>query len=286
MAKVRDIKRHITSVSKIQKITKAMYAISMTRVFKSKQQLLQARQYSQAQAELLRGVIGSVAEDHPWLKSRGEHKYVFAINADRGLCGRFKGDINRKAASLLKEDPGAKLIVGGDKANIYFRKSGYEILQKYVHVYDKPEFEHARGIADELAARYQQDQTPVDVVYMRYINDFRQVLVSERLLPLTLPEPAESADEEAEPLEYVYEPAKEVIFEAIVPQYLRAQLFRMILESKTSEHAIRRQSMRNATDNADQLIQDLTLEYNKARQQEITKQLLDIMGGAEALINA
>jgi F-type H+-transporting ATPase subunit gamma len=281
MAKVRDIKRHISSVNKIRQITKAMYAISMTRVYKAKQQLLQARSYTQAQTELLRVVLDRVDPTNPWLQATGQGKYVFVINSDRGMCGRFKGDLNRKAESLLKGDAAAKLLIGGDKADIYFRKSHLPIAQKFIHLYDKPTFEHAQQITNDLLTRYREDRIPVQVVYMRYLNDFRQVLEVEPLLPLTLPEPEDRP--EVETPEYVYEPSQEAIFESVAPQYLRAQVFRMILESKTSEHAIRRQAMRKATDNADQLIQDLTLQFNKARQQEITKQLLDIMGGAEAL---
>jgi len=286
MAKVRDIKRHINSVGKIQQITKAMYAISMTRVSKSKQQLLQARQYSQAQSALVGDLIGSVTEDHPWRKGAEGLGYLFVINADRGLCGRFKGDLNREAEHLLKQNAASKLVLGGDKADVYFRSSSYTIEDRYINLYDKPTFQHAQQVGNDLIARYNEDRLPLDVVYMRYLNDFRQEVAVERLLPLGPPQTSEEADSGSAALEYVYEPSQAHIFEAVIPQYVRSQIYRMLLESKTSEHAIRRQSMKNATDNADELIDDLTLEFNKARQQEITKQLLDIMGGAEALRTA
>jgi F-type H+-transporting ATPase subunit gamma len=288
MAKVREIKRHITSVNKIKQITKAMYAISMTRAFKSKQQLMQARAYSDAQVDLLRGTIGDIPEDHSMVKGSDEGSFVFVLNSDRGLCGRFKGDLNRRAEQELRDTPGAKLIIGGDKANMHFRSRSYPIHNKYINVYDKPKFEHARMIGDELLALYEETNQPIKIVYMEYITDFRQVVKTQTLLPLTLPESDEgeaasaASDTDSETL---YEPSKESVFEAIVPLYVKGQLYRMILESKTSEHAIRRQSMRNATDNAEELVSNLSLEYNKARQQEITSQLLDIMGGAEALRN-
>jgi len=287
MAKVREIKRHIGSVNKIKQITKAMYAISMTRVFKAKQQLFQARQYAQAQVDLIRGVIDDVDPEHPWLKGGQAGHFVFVVNSDRGMCGRFKGDINRHAEQLLKEKGNAKLIIGGDKANLYFRKSAYTIEKSYINLYDKPTFEHARQIGDELLALYEETRMPIHMVYMRYINDFRQEHDVQTLLPLTLPEAdAEEKTEDEQRSETLYEPSKEGIFESIVPLYVKGQVYRMILESKTSEHAIRRQAMKSATDNAEELIRDLTLEFNKARQQEITKQLLDIMGGAEALRQA
>jgi len=284
MAKVREIKRHITSVSKIQKITKAMYAISMTRAFKSKQQLLQAREYSDALVGMIQGAINDVDEEHPLRKGSEAGHYVFAINSDRGLCGRFKGDINRAAEQLLKEKNNPSLIVGGDKADLHFRSRSYNIQSKYINVYDKPQFEHARQIGEDLIALYEETQMPIHVVYMKYITDFKQEIDVQTLLPLTVPEPevVQSIETAAET---VYEPSKEEVFESIVPLYVKGQIYRLLLESKTSEHAIRRQSMRNATDNAEQLIGELTLEYNKARQQEITSQLLDIMGGAEALKN-
>ena len=280
MAQVKEIKRHIGSVNKIRQITKAMYAISLTRVFKSKQQLFQVRAYSQAQLELMRDVIGDIRPDNAWLNAPGQGRYVFVVNSDRGLCGRFKGDLNRKADSLLRQDPDAKLILGGEKANVYFRQSSYEIAKTYSGVYDKPRYAHAEQIGQELMSLYGEHRIPIDLVYMRFINDFRQVVEVERLLPLSVP-----PDQAGEPKKTMtlYEPSKDAVFEGLVPQYVKVQLYRILLESKTSEHAIRRQSMRSATDNADELIRDLTLLFNKARQQEITKQLLDIMGGAEAL---
>lgn len=284
MAKVREIKRHISSVGKIQKITKAMYAISMTRAFKSRQQLMQAREYSDALVSMIQGAIHDVPNDHPLRQGSEDGHYVFAVNSDRGLCGRFKGDVNRAAEQLLKEKNNASLIIGGDKANLHFRSRSYKIENKYINVYDKPEFEHARQIGEDLIALYEETQMPIHVVYMKYITDFKQEIDVQTLLPLTVPEPENVEIIEDAP-ETVYEPSKEAVFESIVPLYVKGQLYRLLLESKTSEHAIRRQAMRNATDNAEQLIGELTLEFNKARQQEITSQLLDIMGGAEALKN-
>lgn len=282
MAIVREIKRHIGSVNKIKQITKAMYAISMTRVFKAKQQLLKARAYADAQVTLLRGVIDDINPEHPWVKGADEGHMVFVVNADRGLCGRFKGDINRHAEQVLREKQSARLILGGEKANLYFRKSKHPIERSYLNVYDKPNFEQARQIGQDLLDLYQQTRLPIHLVYMRYINDFRQELAVQTLLPLTLPEVTTPATD-ADGGETLYEPSKDVVFEAVVPLYVKGQVYRTILESKTSEHAIRRQAMRSATDNAEEFIRELTLEFNKARQQEITKQLLEIIGGAEAL---
>lgn len=284
MAKVREIKRHISSVGKIQKITKAMYAISMTRAFKSRQQLMQAREYSDALVGMIQGAINDVPEDHPLRQGSEDGHYVFAVNSDRGLCGRFKGDINRAAEQLLKEKNNASIIIGGDKANLHFRSRSYKIENKYINVYDKPEFEHARQIGEDLIALYEETQMPIHVVYMKYMTDFKQEIDVQTLLPLTVPE-LENVEITEDEAETIYEPSKEAVFESIVPLYVKGQIYRLLLESKTSEHAIRRQAMRNATDNAEQLIGELTLEFNKARQQEITSQLLDIMGGAEALKN-
>ncbi len=286
MARVREIKRHITSVNKIKQITKAMYAISMTRVHKAKTQLIKARAYADAQVELIRGVIDDVNPEHPWVKGSDEGDVVFVVNADRGLCGRFKGDVNRRAEALLREKANPRLILGGEKANLHFRKSKVPVERSYLNVYDKPDFEQARQIGQDLLDLYAQTRLPIHLVYMRYLNDFRQELAVQTLLPLTLPHVEDAGESSAsDGGETIYEPSKEVVFEAAVPLYVKGQVYRTILESKTSEHAIRRQAMRNATDNAEELIDELTLEHNKARQQEITKQLLDIMGGAEALRN-
>jgi len=228
MAQLRDIKRHIGSINKIKQITKAMYAISMTRVMKAKQQLEQAKAYQRAQRGLLDGVIGSVDEAHPLLKSWGEGRFVFAVNSDRGLCGRFKGDVNRGAEKALKETPGAKLIIGGEKALLYFRKSEYPIQARYVGLYDQPKFEHAQQIADDLLALYRETGTPIDMVFMRFENDFRQRVERERLLPLAFSGAeagkAAAPDDEAEELRYLYEPSQAEVFEAVVPMVLKAQV--------------------------------------------------------------
>ncbi len=271
---VRDIKQRIASVHNVEQITHAMYAIAMTRVFKMKSRLGATRKYADALEEIVQYLIRDLEDpSHPFLESQGDSTGILVLNSDRGLCGRFKGDLNRATRDRAHQAPGSKLILGGDKARAFFERERFEVLKDYVKYYDDPEYGQANVIATDLLNFFQAGGLKeLYVVYMRFINDFRQEVMVEKVLPLAR---KESIPITGEDKQYIAEPNVAQALSEIVPHYLKAKVYRMIMESKASEYAIRRTAMKNATDNAG--------EYYKARQQEITRAIADIIGGTEAL---
>lgn len=289
---VREIKGHIQNIKDIKQITKAMYAIAITKVTQMTKRLKDFRRYLSGSEEIMRRLTERKEKEslsHPILDGNGiEKEAVFVANSDRGLCGRFTGDLNKAALDLISSRTEVTAIAGGDKAISYFEKTKTEIIQRYSHFYPDPKYIHAEQIAQGLLELYNQGKIgTIWAIYTRFINDLRQKVAVEKLLPIEFKarenkeDVKEAKDEDKE--SYIYEPDLLQIIEAFSPFYLKARVYGILLESKTSEHAMRRQAMKNATDNANDLIQSLTLSFNKARQREITREIADIMGGAEAL---
>lgn len=280
MQQLREIRRRIASIDEIRQLTKAMHTIALSRTFRLKEQLRASRAYANGADQVLDALLEGLEEAHPLTRAVGGHRGLFVVNADRGLCGRFPDEVNRRAEELLDGADGIKLVLGGEQARRHFARRGVEAVKAYIHFYDRPGFSHAREIASDLLGLFQEGGLQgIDVVYMRFQSDLRQEMVVEGLLPLR----AQTRDRRLlEPFR-LYEPAAERVLEGFALQYLAARVYNILVESKTSEQAIRRQAMKNATDNADELIGDLTLEFNKARQQAITREIADIIGGAEAL---
>lgn len=279
MQQLREIRRRIASIDEIRQITKAMYTIALSRTFRLKEQLGAARAYLEEAEGVLQAILEGLEGPHPLTLAEGEYRGLFVVNADRGLCGRFPEELNRRAEALLTDD--TALIIGGERARRHFARRPVKIIKEYISFYDRPGFAQAQEIARDLLEPFRTGELQeISVVYMRFINDFRQDAAVEQLLPLqkgVVERPAEP-----QPLR-LYEPSPEAVLGDFALQYLAAKVYNILVESKTSEQAIRRQAMKNATDNADELIQDLTLAFNKARQQAITREIADIIGGAEAL---
>jgi len=276
---VRAIKGRIGNIEDIAQITRAMHAIAMTKVARMKRRLEQTRPYVEDLEVFLADAIGRLPADAEpsalLVESESTAAGVLILNADRGLCGRYKGDLNRRADELLAEDPSARLLAGGEKARLHFERRGIEPLRLYSRLYDTPAYHVAVEMADDLIDLYRTgDVGWIDVIYMRFISDLRQRMVVERFLPVSVEERANDA---------LSEPGAAEMVDEILPVLLRGRLYRAILETKASEDAIRRQAMRSATDNAEDLLKSLTRSYNKARQQAITREIADIIGGAEAL---
>lgn len=306
MEQLREIRRRIASIDEVRQITKAMYTIALSRTFRLKEQLRSSRTYLTEATRVFRAVLAGVelkggggdgdgGEAHPLIQGpstpapAGGPRGVFVVNSDRGLCGRFPEELNRRAEELLREGA-ERIICGGERARRYFSPRAdrrFKIIKEYIHFYDRPTFAQGKEIARDLMALFQAGELgAVDAVYMRFHSDLRQEVVVERLLPFPsqLGEPEEGAESEPGPRPLrLYEPSAWAVLEGFALQYLAARVYNILVESKTSEQAIRRQAMKNATDNADELIEELTLQFNKARQQAITKEIADIIGGAEAL---
>lgn len=297
MQQLREIRRRIASIEEIRKITKAMYTIALSRTFRLKVKLQAARAYAAAAEEALGELLRELAGEqppHPLLVAREGPEAIFVVNSDRGLCGRFPEELNRRAEELLAsagaETDKAVIIAGGERARRHFARRGIRIIKAYINFYDRPEWPHAAQIARELLELFHAEKiSGVSAIYMRFLSELRQEVAQERLLPFSSPSSFSSSEGEGarrpqrwRPLT-IYEPGPAQILEGFAWLYLAAKVYNILLESKTSEQALRRQTMKAATDNADELIEELTLEFNKARQQSITKEIADIIGGTEAL---
>jgi F-type H+-transporting ATPase subunit gamma len=275
---VRAIKGRIGNIENIAQITRAMNAIAMTKVTRMKRRLAEVRPYIEELDGYVAQLIGRIPPDvepHPLMTPNGSEALgVMLLNSDRGLCGRYKGDINRKGEELLRESA-AELLAGGEKARSYFARRGVGPLLSYPHTYDQPTADTARRMTGDLIDLYLEEHVGrIVLVYMRFVSDLKQTLVVEDFLPVS---------SEPEPNDMLVEPSVVEMLDVSLRLSLHGRLYAAILETKTSEDAIRRQAMKNATDNAEDLLKGLTRAYNKARQQAITREIADIIGGAEAL---
>jgi len=279
-AHVREIKGRIENVENIAQITRAMNAIAMTKVARMKRRLAVVRPYIEALESTVADALGRIPPDtepHPLVAPNGVPAVgVLVLNSDRGLCGRYKGELNQRAEGLLAElGPNGRLLAGGEKARQHFVRRRIRPLRAYVHRYDAPTLAVAEEIADDLIDLYRSGEIGgVRTVSMRFVSDLRQELVVRSILPVRV-EPTRG--------DAIVEPGAVALLDRLLPLYVRGALYATILETKASEDAIRRQAMKSATDNAEDLIRLLTRSYNKARQQEITLEIADIIGGAEAL---
>lgn len=206
------------------------------------------------------------------------------IAADKGLCGAFNSNILRKSMDFLKATPEAEetvtLTVVGRKARDFFRKRPYPIRSEHIHIFDKLDYTHASRLGREIVEDYiKGDLDQVHLVYNEFKSAGVQRVVVERLLPI---EPLE-VEEGLAPIDFIYEPSPESILNQLLPRHVEVQIYRAMLESVAAEHGARMTAMEAATKNAGEMINSLILLYNKARQEKITKELLDIVGGAEAL---
>lgn len=294
---VREIKVRIQNVKDIKQITKAMHAIAITKVTQMTKKLNNYRRYLTEAESIMRGLSEKKEAEklsHPLLDGNGgEKEAILVANSDRGLCGRFKDDLNKAGLELALSKEDAVVIAGGEKAASYFKRTGTEIIKSYAYFYPDPNYDHAGQITHYLLDLFNhQEIGTIWAVYMHFISNLRQQVRVQKLLPIEFEDRENGEGESIEDNNqspdkgkesYLYEPDLPRVLDSFAPFYLKARIYGILLETKTSEQAMRRQAMKNATDNANDLIQDLTLSFNKARQSEITREIADIMGGAEAL---
>jgi F-type H+-transporting ATPase subunit gamma len=287
MATLRDIKRRIRSVQSTQKITRAMKLVAAAKLRRAQERILAARPYATKMAELLGNLVsGADGEGHPLLEQReGPRRQIVVITADRGLAGAFNSSIIRRAVELIRESSAAELtlVVVGRKARDFFRRRPHTIKRDMIGFWDRLAYSHACELADYFMQQYLDNE--VDEVFLLY-NEFRSVAfqrpVRVRLLPIPRAETG-AGEEAAEGVDYIYEPSAGAILGDLLPRHVRMQVYRALMESLAGEYGARMTAMEAATKNAKDMIDILTIQYNKARQEKITKELLDIVGGAEAL---
>lgn len=284
MANIRDLRRRIKSIKNTQQITKAMKAVSAAKMRRAQDSVVAARPYAKRLMDVL-GRVGSATRGvkHPLLEVREPKNVVYVvITADRGLCGGFNTNVIRKAALEMKNHPDAGLICIGRKARDFFRKRGYNIVQQYVGLGENVNAAQAREIGEFIIQKYSSGEfDAVYVVYSEFVNVMVQRPLVMKLLPAEPPQAEAGADNKL--VEYIYEPSAEEVMGALLPKYVINTVFQGILESKAGEHSARMSAMDNATKNASEMISKLTLTMNRIRQDAITKEISEIVGGAAAL---
>jgi len=286
MATLRDIRRRIRSVQSTQKITRAMKLVAAAKLRRAQERIVSARPYANKMAELLGNLVsGSDGAAHPLLEQReGPRRQIVVVTADRGLAGAFNSNVLRRAVEFIREGNTTELtlVVVGRKARDFFRRRPYTVKRDMLGFWDQLAYSHAAELADYFMQQYLGGE--VDEVHLLY-NEFRSVALQRpvRQLLLPLPRTAEGDGEAAAPVDYIYEPGPGAILNDLLPRHVRMQVYRALMESLAGEYGARMTAMEAATKNAKDMIDILSVQYNKARQEKITKELLDIVGGAEAL---
>jgi F-type H+-transporting ATPase subunit gamma len=292
MATLRTIKRRIGSVRNTRQITRAMKLVAAAKLRRAQDRVAAARPYAEKIAEVLgRLGAGASASSHPLLARRETRRAELVVVAsDRGLCGGFNANILRKAeAFLLEREPGGatvKVSVVGRKARDYYRRRRRDLRKTVTDLRGEPTYALAADIGNELIASFVEDE--IDEVWLLY-SEFRSAISQRptlrRILPLGDLEGREGGAQaqQAEAVDYKYEPSAEGLLDDLLPRYVHVQVLRALLESAASEHGARMTAMDSATNNASDMIDRLTLLYNRARQAAITKELVEIVSGAEAL---
>ncbi|MBC8401697.1 MAG: ATP synthase F1 subunit gamma [Candidatus Marinimicrobia bacterium] len=291
MASLKDIRQRLKAIKNIQKVTNAMKMVAAARLRRSQMNMEQARPYARRINEVLEHLLPAIDRSlNPLLAVREPEKVGFVIiTADRGLCGGFNGNIIRTAIGLLQEydRDEVSLICVGKKGRNYFVKEGYNVIGQYTDFWNELAFQHAAGIMEQVRRLYLENNLDkVTLIYNEFKNVVRQEIVTRQLLPLILSEVENGSGPAPEFGEYLFEPSEENIVNSLVPRHLNVQVWQALLESNAAEQAARMNAMGAATENAGEMISTLTLEYNKARQAAITKELLEIVSGAEALVKA
>lgn len=282
---MQDIRRRIKSVKNIGQITRAQKMVSAAKLRRSQTALFSARPYAQKMEDVLRRLGGRTDNSlHPLLASREIKRVGFVIiTSDRGLAGGFSANIIRKAELLMKEYNREQiaLVTVGRKGRDFFKRRNYEIVGDFVGLGEEIDFSQASTIAGTIIDLYLNGLLDeIYLIYPQFITAATQRQTATLLLPMEPPEATHSGVAEAE---YLFEPSPEAVLDSLLPRYVATLVYRALLESKASEHGARMAAMDAATKNADELIESLTLSFNRARQAAITREISEIVGGAEAL---
>jgi F-type H+-transporting ATPase subunit gamma len=287
MATLRQIRRRIRSIQSTAKITRAMELVAASKMRRTQMRALAARPY----AEKLRWVLADLAETIPFLDLETVHPLlrrheaidtvgVVLITPDRGLCGGLPAILNRRIASFILElEKPIRAVAVGRKGRDFLRRTGQNVVAEFTNIGDNPSYEELRPIAQVVMEDFVEGRADeVYIVYGYFVSTVVQRPEVYKLLPVEPPEKTT-----AWAVDYIYEPNREEVLAELLPRYVEREVYEATLEAIASEQSARMVAMRNATDNANEMMRDLTLVYNKARQEAITSELLDITGGVEAL---
>lgn len=295
MANLKEVKGRIQGVTSTQQITKAMKMVAAAKLRKAQDRITQMRPYSQKLSAIIKNVSAGVDSSeisNPYAEVKEVSKVlIVAITSDRGLCGGFNNNVFKATKALIAEkyadvEAAGNLVVMpiGKKAYDHFAKRAYNIVDDYHLLFHNLDFNHVMDAAEYAMQGFVKGEfDKVEIVYNEFKNVATQILRTEQFLPIQNEPVQEEKEKSNDSIDYIYEPSKTFIFSEIVPKSLHIQFYKTLLESNASEQGARMTAMDQATDNAGELLKELKLTYNRTRQAAITKEILEIVGGAEAL---
>jgi F-type H+-transporting ATPase subunit gamma len=289
MARLKEVQNRIRSVKSTRRITGAMEMVAAAKLRRAQQRVEQARPYAEKLSEMLMHLAAGATGDisHPYFEEREIHrKTLVVITSDRGFCGSFNANVIRRAVQWITEAEATEieLLCVGKKCHDYFKRRDWPILGYEGDWGGQLEYSRARSIVHRLTDRFVGGQTDeIDLLFTRFLSTSKYQVTLERYLPIEKPEITEEQQDHSGAADYIFEPDPEAIYAALMPGYATTKMVTALNESFASEHGSRMIAMNNATKNAGEMIDRLTLEYNKARQAQITKELLEVVSGAEAL---
>ncbi len=291
MPSLKEVRGRIQSVNSTQQITKAMKMVAAAKLRRSQEAITQMRPYSQRLSLILQNISASIDDnvENPYAEERTPHKILLVVvTSDRGLAGAFNSNVIKATTALIAEKYSQQASAGnvhlltiGKKGQDFFGRRGYTINQDFVTTFSILSFGAARKAAEfAMEAFVKKSYDKVEIIYNEFKNVATQIVRTEQLLPIMS---ASAADQKNAKTDYIYEPSKEEIFKELIPKSLKIQFYKTLLESNASENGARMMAMDKATENAKELLKELKLVYNRTRQAAITKEILEIVGGAEAL---
>ncbi len=289
MPSLIDIRRRIRAVRSTQQITKAMKMVAASKLRRAQDRIVNARPFAHQMLRVLNSLATRVdPSSHSLLSAGGRTSgkvLLVVVSADKGLCGSFNTNIIKHAGGFVEDDPDREVVLGlvGRKGRDFFARRGFDVRFEDVNLFGKLSFAHAHGIAKASIEEFTEGR--VDSVYLLY-NEFKSVMqqrvVVERLLPIPRLEDEAEVEAAAAAVDYLYEPGPQRIFDELIPHHVDIQVFRALLESAAAEHAARMTAMDAATRNSGEIIDQLTLYMNKVRQASITREIIEVVSGADA----
>jgi F-type H+-transporting ATPase subunit gamma len=288
MASLKEVRNRIASVKSTQQITSAMKMVAASKLRKAQTGILQLRPFATRQYELLQQLSADSGGSLPdgLADQRGTNNVlIVAFSSNRGLCGAFNSNVIKQTISVrsnhLESNANVSIITVGRKASEYFLKNGYPVIETHDEMYDNINFSQASILADHLVDMFKSRKfEKIIIIYHQFKNAVVQYLVAEQFLPIM---PVKNQDVSTQTADYIFDPSRDEILASLVPAILRTQIYKAVLDSWASEQGARMTAMSQATDNATELLKQLKLTYNKARQAAITNEILEIVSGAEAL---
>ena len=281
MASLQDIRRRIKSVKSIQQITNAMNMVATSRLRKAKEAAVANKPYADKMAQVVSDIAANAGDfTHPLLEARQEGKKLILVMAsDKGLAGAYASNAFKEAVAGIEDKSNTEIEAVGRKTDAFFKNRDYEVAKSYIGISERPSYDNAKEIAVDLISRFVSGEVKeISMVYTRFVSAISCVPETVQLLPF-----GNLAGQGGTHAEYIYEPDAQSVLGYMLPQYLVTTIYAALLQAAASELSSRMNAMSNATDNAQELIAKLDLHYNKVRQAGITREITEIVGGAEAL---